>query len=71
MDKEYVFEICKLGKFENGKPLVCAYLGMGSKGWCCLKNDPSFGKVIEKKLAGNKMKATSVNCPGYQSSAKN
>lgn len=59
---KYVEETCKMGQ---GKE-CCRYLGVGSKGWECLKLT-TFKKVIDARHDAGEMIAQGDNCGGYGS----
>lgn len=53
-------KVCGLGSGEK----CCRYLGMGPKGWQCLKHS-SFREMIDARMAAGQMVAKGDNCEGF------
>ncbi len=59
VSKGRVDETC----FPGGGRKTCAYLGMGTSGWVCLKGSNLEQLIIDRRASGD-MRATSDNCGG-------
>lgn len=61
MDDKFVENTCRLG---CGKE-CCRYLGMGMKGWKCLKLT-NLKSIIDEKVNSKAMSAEGDNCEGIK-----